>query len=271
MALNDIIDRRRDSQTAADRPIPSGRIGVRAAHAVCIALAMAVAAGGMADHAVSRCEHGQPRARDSHDGADIGFYDLAGKYLVAIGLLTLGLIRFFHATIAAPNLPLVWHPLLLLNHVAIISTIAYLWEAKRPALTKLHWWAVLGGLALADAVCIGLVGWRRSDRAGQSWAEAMWVTPGLIYPALAVAIFIALAFAIHRANGPTRRGGQTLMLYGLLWLIVYDAAFAAGYVSALGGGLILLFLPMAYVSVQVMRWWSKLMSLSHKPEFQRAG
>jgi hypothetical protein len=33
--------------------------------------------------------------------------------------------------------------------------------------------------------------------------------------------------------------------------------------------MILLLLPMAYVSVQVMRWWSKVLSLSQKPEFQR--
>ena len=33
----------------------------------------------------------------------IVFYDFAAKYLVTLGLLSLGLIRFFHATIAAPN------------------------------------------------------------------------------------------------------------------------------------------------------------------------
>src|SRR4051794_27752783 len=35
MSLNDIIDRRRDQQLAAHRPLPSGRIGVTTAHAVC--------------------------------------------------------------------------------------------------------------------------------------------------------------------------------------------------------------------------------------------
>src|SRR4051794_16424057 len=41
MSLNDIIDRRRDAQLAADRPLPSGRIGLAAAHVVC-ALLLAV-------------------------------------------------------------------------------------------------------------------------------------------------------------------------------------------------------------------------------------
>src|SRR5437773_6601256 len=38
MSLNDIIDRRRDRQLAAHRPLPSGRIGVVAAHSVCALL-----------------------------------------------------------------------------------------------------------------------------------------------------------------------------------------------------------------------------------------
>src|SRR5687768_14440992 len=38
MSLNDIIDRRRDAQLAASRPLPSGRIGLTTAHLVCGAL-----------------------------------------------------------------------------------------------------------------------------------------------------------------------------------------------------------------------------------------
>src|SRR5438105_577839 len=38
MSLNDIIDRRRDQQLAAHRPLPSGRIGVATAHIVCALL-----------------------------------------------------------------------------------------------------------------------------------------------------------------------------------------------------------------------------------------
>ena len=34
MSLNDIIDRRRDTQLAAHRPLPSGRLNIVAAHAV---------------------------------------------------------------------------------------------------------------------------------------------------------------------------------------------------------------------------------------------
>src|SRR5258707_6806843 len=48
MSLNDIIDRRRDAQLAAGRPLPSGRIGLVTAHVICILLALtALIAGGV--------------------------------------------------------------------------------------------------------------------------------------------------------------------------------------------------------------------------------
>jgi hypothetical protein len=273
MSLNDIIDRRRDRQIAAHRPLPSGRIGLVAAHVICVLLGLAALVAG----------YFLAHSADSHEarvmtilllfwtGLLITFYDLAGKYLVAPGLLTLGLIRFFHATIAAPQLPLLWHPLLLMNHVTILSAVAYHLEQKRPALSRIHWWAVLGGLALADVMCILLVWWRRSARLGQTGIiDSLWIEPGLLFVVGAVIAFLAGAWVIHRMAGDTRAAGQSLMLFGLLWLIVYDASFVAGYVGSFPALLIMLLLPAAYLSVQFMRWWGKLMLLSQKPAYQRA-
>src|SRR3954465_14640474 len=46
MALNDIIDRRRDRQLAAHRPLPSGRIALATAHVICgLLFLIALAAG----------------------------------------------------------------------------------------------------------------------------------------------------------------------------------------------------------------------------------
>src|SRR5205085_6753177 len=46
MSLNDINDRRRDSQIAAHRPLPSGRIGIGAAHAVCAIFGVSAVVAG---------------------------------------------------------------------------------------------------------------------------------------------------------------------------------------------------------------------------------
>ena len=272
MSLNDIIDRRRDQQISPGRPLPSGRLGLAAAHVVCgLLVAGAIAAGAV-------------YGRITHDfvclvlviwtGMLIAFYDLAGKYLVALGLLSLGLIRFFHALVFAPDVPLLWHPLWLLNHVAVLSAVAYWWEEKRPPLTRAHWALVLGGLEGVDAMLVALVAARRAvpDAGGAAGAlTALRVEPGLVLPVLATAAFVALAWRVRRRSATSREAGQKVMLYGLLWLIVYDAAFVAGYVrDAVATAAILLLLPVAYLSVRLMRWWSQLMALSQRPSFKRA-
>ena len=301
MSLNDIIDRRRDSQISPHRPIPSGRLGLAAAHFVCAALiAMALWAGALysvmarnpASQNVTPASHNLAQASQpvTHTspwiagaaanwmslvlvvwtGMLIAFYDLAGKYLVALGLLTLGLIRFFHALVPAPHVPVLWHPLWLLNHVVILSTFAYGWEEKRPPLTRRHWWAVLGGLGAIDAMLIALVANRRAP-SGEGLLQALRIEPGLALPAVASLAFVLLAWRVRRKSASSREAGQALMLYGLLWLIVYDAAFVAGYTgNPLATLAVLALLPLAYGSVQLMRWWSKLVALSQRPDFKRA-
>src|SRR5262245_11890895 len=129
MSLNDIIDRRRDMQLAAHRPLPSGRIGVGAAHIICV-LSFVLALGCGLYYASQTTAGDMSLILLAWTATLITFYDFAGKYLVWPGLITLGLIRFFHAVIPAPQLPLVWHPLLLLNHVTILSALAYQMEQK---------------------------------------------------------------------------------------------------------------------------------------------
>lgn len=267
MTLNDLIDRRRDVAIAAHRPLPSGRIPIATAQVICASLLVLAALCGMA------------YARRSDGGLLslvlviftamlIGFYDLAGKYLVAPGLITLGLIRFFHAVIAVPQMPVLWHPLLLLNHVAIVSMLAYRWEEKRPALSRRQGWLVLGGLLLLNAMVVVLIVLRRLERG--TIEQILRLQPGLILPAGAVVAFVVTVVLIRRRAKTSREAGQRLMLTGLLWLIVYDAAFVAGYVSIGWAAILALLLPVAYLSVLTMRWWSTIVALSHRPAFKRA-
>src|SRR6266699_629350 len=132
MALNDIIDRRRDRQLAAHRPLPSGRIALATAHVICGALFLMALVAGFIYARKTGATGWMSLVLVLWTVLLIAFYDFAGKYLVAVGLLTLGLIRFFHAIIPAPELPLLWHPLLLFTHVSILSAVAYWWEEKRP-------------------------------------------------------------------------------------------------------------------------------------------
>jgi hypothetical protein len=268
MSLNDIIDLRRDRLIAAHRPLPSGRIRLVTAHVLCAALAaLAVACGAAYSAAIGRWDC---FGLVLWTAALIYFYDVAGKYLVWPGLLTLGAIRFFHAVIPAGfSPPVAWHPLVLLNHVAILSTIAYQLEDKRPPLTRVDRLAVAGGLAVVNVLFPVLIALTRVGR-GMSLADALSLRPGLLLPVVAAVGYAAVAFAIYKRAESRRAAGQTMVLYGLLWLIVYDAAFVAAYVGWLAAGAVLLLLPVAYLSVQLMRWGAQLMTLSQRPPFKRA-
>ena len=82
--------------------------------------------------------------------------------------------------------------------------------------------------------------------------------------------FVGVAVVVRRRAANGREAGQTLMLYGLLWLIVYDAAFVGGYASWPAAAGLVCLLPIAFASVQLMRWWGRVLSLSQRPVYQRA-
>jgi 4-hydroxybenzoate polyprenyltransferase len=267
MSLNDIIDRRRDGMIAPHRPLPSARLGVTTAHLICGGVfTMAIAAAAFY---ASLTGVWMSLGLALWTAALIYLYDVAGKYLVALGILSLGLIRFFHCLIAAPQIPVLWHPLLILNHVTILSAVAYQLETKRPALTRAHWWTALGGLLMIDAITIFIIGSRRAMDVG-SWHSALHITPWLLLPMAAAVAFGVVAWLIYHRSATPRSGGQAMMLYGLLWLIIYDAAFVGAYVGWVAALCIFLLLPIAYFSVQLMRWWSAVVSLARRPTYKRA-
>lgn len=261
MALNDIIDHRRDRQLAAHRPLPSGRMSVWSAHLLCFFLAALALAGGsyFALHAAGGW---RTLVLVAWVGSLISFYDLAGKYLVGPGLFTLGLIRFFHALIPAPSMPLLWHPLLLMNHIVLLSIIVYLWRDKRPALTRAHFRGALAGLAGFDLACILIFGAPRL-------ADPSTGHFGVLLPLTAAGIFALLAVWIRRASAGPHQAADRLMRLGLGWLILYDAAFVAGYINWTLAGLIAALLPMAWLVGRIARGGLHVWSLRQPPPFKR--
>jgi len=200
----------------------------------------------------------------------IAFYDFAARYFVPVGLLSLGFIRFFHAMIAEPTMPVVWHPLLLLNHVTIVSAIAHHLEQKRPRIRRMHFRWVMAGLGAIDLATVVIVTlWKHQIEPRASVAQILALQPALLGPFAAVLAFVVFAVWSGRRSTNRRDAGQALNLAGLLWLIVYDAAFSVGFAGVLAGSLILLLLPVAYLAVWVVGWWGKLIQLSQRPTFRR--
>lgn len=302
MALNDLVDRRRDALLAATRPLPSGRLGVSSAHLVVAALGTTGLTCGLLF--AWRVGDVGSAAFVLMTLALINLYNFVGKYLVSAGLITLGLVRLAHAAIAAPDLPVVWHPLWLFTHIAVVASVAYVWEEKRPRMTPLHSAVVAGAVAAINIGVVTAVLARKLPRVADGTTDpatavlsvlaffpradavANGALGGLLGPVIASFLFAAVAWRIGRQIGDVRArsaddatlppplrerrraAGRQLMLAGLLWLIVYDAAFALGYVGWREALLVLMLLPLAYGAVRLMRAASGLSQLRKPLEFR---
>ena len=179
MALNDLIDRRRDGQLAPRRPLPSGRLSVQNAHLLTVFLGLLPILGATVMTWL-RPEKWEALPIVAVTLGLIIFYDFAGKYLVAPGLLALGAIRFAHACIPAPSLAFPWQAILLLVHVTLLSTVCYGLEGKRPRLRRRQIVLVIAGLlAIAAAALAIVVGLRGGP---ERWQQALRIGPELLYP-----------------------------------------------------------------------------------------
>ena len=253
MALNDIIDQRRDSAIAPGRPLPSGRLGPVAAHLIAAGLlTLAMYAAWRVDQLLGHDL--RTLAAVLVCAGFIAFYDVAGKYLVAVGLVTLGLVRFTHAASVQPGLDVPGHALVLLNFTTVLSTLGYALEDKRPTLRLSH---VLFVAALLSVVNVAVL--YRHPMLLQSPALALVVG--------AILLFGLTAGLLAAQTTGRRELGKRVMLLGLLWLIVIDAAAVAGGVGWREGLLILALLPIAQAAVWLMQAWSRVVALSQKPDY----
>jgi 4-hydroxybenzoate polyprenyltransferase len=265
MCLNDLVDRRRDASMAADRPLPSGRLGLATARLLCVAM-LALACGSAIAYVPFSLNGVLSIILTAGVISLILFFDLAGKYIVPLGLVTLGLIRVFHVAIATPSFSIVWHPLILMNHVILVSTLTYWLEDKRPTLTRKHVrFVVLITLAL-DLALLALLLWRRGDYT----LYQMGLNSELLPPAGAVIAFAGVAWGIVAWARDRRTAGRRLTQVGLLWLIIYDATFVASSVSWKAALCLLSLVPLAWIAVKICELLARLGDMSARPQYIRA-
>jgi len=239
MTLNDVMDVRRDRLFAPQRPLPAGRVSLTnatliAVVALLLALACTLPLGTSSTVVALLC------------AGLIVFYDATGKYLPAIGLITLGLVRATHMLIADPGLAFCWPVWLTMTHVVLVSSLAYVLERKRPRLVPAEGWMVLTGWAFWSLV---LIFWMaRRDGLTAYGMPGLWVGP-----LAAVAGFAVAAAWMIRRSPSRHQAGATLMRLGLTWLIVYDAAWMASAGLWLEAAILAGLLVAAIVSVEAVR------------------
>lgn len=223
MVLNDLLDMGRDRFFAPARPLPSGRISPAAAivlAVLCLLLSLFFAAMLV----VFKPHEVVPVALFLALGVAllIVFYNAAGKYLGATGLLTLGLIRGLNCQLGRPEAPFLLVSAVLITHVAFASTVAYFMEVKRPRLRRRDVVGVLAGILMVDGLLLAaMVFWRQVDR------NFILACGALAAVFAAYGIWVAAIFSRHHI--PLRQRGRQVMRVGLFWLFTYDAVLLGSY------------------------------------------
>ena len=213
-SLNDVLDARHDETFSPERPIPAGRIRLGQAIVVTVGALIVAMLGGI--------QMGTGAAAMTLITATgILFYNAAGKFIPAIGLMTVGLLHACHMLI--PNYQLeftipVW---LVMTHATVVAAIVHHLEDKRPRLGRRAILATIIGWVVWSAILLG---------AGGRLAQGLWPDDanvwGVLLPVGAVIGFVFVAWwKVTGVSGPA--AAEKLKRYGALWQALYGAAWLA--------------------------------------------
>ncbi|GAB4108353.1 MAG: hypothetical protein Kow00105_15100 [Phycisphaeraceae bacterium] len=216
LAMNDVLDARHDRAFEPERPIPSGGVTQRAVMGLALfGLLLAVGLSqflGTASVVLTLLTLGS-----------IAFYNLAGRFMPAVGIVTLGLIVGMAALIPNPRLAFGWPILLMMTHTIGSATVRHLLAGKRPRLTPTDGWGILIGWVFWCMVVLVLIGVRGRGIEYEG-LRLIWLGPLLAAVVLSLLIWLRLGPA---ALVPRNRRATAERLTGLTasWLIVFNASW----------------------------------------------
>jgi 4-hydroxybenzoate polyprenyltransferase len=253
IALNDALDARHDRAFAPDRPIPSGRVSQRAALAIALgSLLLAIIAAlpmGTASMLMTLLALGA-----------IVFYNFTGRFMPAVGIVTLGLVQGLVLAIPNPMFGFGWPVALAMTHVMGCEAGRHHVAGKRPALSgRRATWLMVGWMFWTLAV-LGLM----SLRGTLTTAPDPGPTPALwLGPVAAVLVFLLLLRRMmdkHVAAGSARRTlADAISRLGFLWLGVYDAVWLLAAGQVLASVVIGLLVVGAWLLIRGQRWLGVVM------------
>jgi len=143
-SLNDVLDVRHDATFSPSRPIPAGRIGHAQAMVVTVGSLIVAVLGAAWIGTWSVCI-------TLLTAAALLFYNATGKYIPAVGVVTMGLVHAAHMYIPAETLAFTWPVWLVMTHAVGIAAAVHVLEGKRPRFDR-------RGVTLAIAGCLFLSG-----------------------------------------------------------------------------------------------------------------
>ena len=211
LGLNDIVDRRRDRALGADRPIPTGRIGLDLA-TIIVASSVFVAVLGASIFGTAAV-----RLTVVVAAAALGF-NVVGKFLPGAGPLLLGLIFAGHMVIPNIHLQFVWPVVVVMTHALAVEWAAWIVGKRSPAMSRRAVAAITLGWLFWTCLILLIGSYNASGLA--RWPELPSAVSALLIAALAVAFVIYMTHKVRKTGlGP--RAAEKLRRYGAIWLVLY--------------------------------------------------
>ncbi|MSR18136.1 MAG: hypothetical protein EXS00_03040 [Phycisphaerales bacterium] len=216
-ALNDFLDSRHDRAFSPYRPIPAGDLTSAQVLVIVVGslLTAFAAALPLGEWALVLC---------LLSAAGIVLFNVAGKYLPAVGVVLLGLVHAGHMLIPNAQMTFTLPIWLAMTHAMAIAAISYSLEDKRPRIDRRMMVGVFAGWIFWSAALL-FAGVTQAGSAGY-WPGEPWKV--LLPPVIAVVAFILVAkLKIARAKSP-KSAADKLIRYGSLWQAVYAMSWLIG-------------------------------------------
>lgn len=215
-SLNDVLDARHDSAFSPQRPIPAGRI--RPGQAIVIAV------GSLLVAIIAAQAFGTwSLLLTLLTAVGILFYNAAGRFIPAVGIVAIGLIHAVHMVIPNPHLEFTWPVWFVMTHATAAAFGAYVLEGKRPRISRAARVSIVAGWIFWSGA---ILTWGIA-RAG-AWPQGVPIG-NIMWPLLAAAAFAALTrWKVSAAAGAA--AAEKLRRSAAIWHIVY----ASTWLLALG-------------------------------------
>ncbi|HYE02332.1 MAG TPA: hypothetical protein VD963_03750 [Phycisphaerales bacterium] len=224
-ALNDVLDLKRDRMIHPERPIPAGRLTLDAAIRLVLGTFMFAVLGA----AVLGV---QGVLMTLLVAAAVLFFNAAGKFVPAVGVVLIGLL--YAGQMLTPNVALrfIWPVWLVMTHGLAVAVMVHALRRKVPALSRRGTLFAIAAWAGCSSLVLALA-WVRLGEDGL-WPD--WVAPGsAVGPGLLAALFAFMCWRKVRQYGPGPRAANKIARYGALWLALYSCAWLLGQAWAFGG------------------------------------
>lgn len=211
-SLNDVLDVRHDTAFSPDRPIPAGHIRPAQAAVVTVGSLIVAVLGGAALGMWAVCI-------TLLTAAGLLFYNAAGKFIPAVGVLTIGLIHAAHMLIPNYQLTFTLPIWFVMTHTMAIAIAVHVLEEKRPRFSRRSVMVMVIGWCTWSIIILG-VGMLPE---GDMWPDGThWA--GIVYPLLVVIAFLAVAWwKVTVVDGKV--AAEKLKRYGAMWQSLYGAAW----------------------------------------------